>query len=718
MSLADHALRYAADGLEIFPARPDTKAPYTAHGMKDATTDAPTIRRWWTQHPDALIAARIPENVVILDIDDRHGGFDTLNALTTANGPLPDTRIHASGRGDGGCHIWLTRPPGKLVDAPGIDVLHHQWRYTILPPSPHPQTGRPYEWVTEATHPIADCPPWVALTIAAPPTPPKPPPAPIDPDSPADWYTRNHSWRDLLTRHGWELVRGDGDSDGSTWRHPTATSAWSATVTHRHLFVYSPNTPFDVTQPGHPAGYTLFRAWAALEHRGDMSEAAREAKRLRGDQPHLTDHGIEIAIRASHITGDVWETTERLAHIRQAARSAMVAPDAVLAAVLARLAAFTPPTRTVWVGIGGPVPLALYAAVLASTGGGKSTASRVAARLLPHVPPSVAGPVSLGSGEGLIELYLETVTDTGDDGKPVTRKEQKYQGALVELDEGRILSTIGGRKGATVLPVLCTAWTGGALGQANASHDTFRQLAAGTYTLGLVSAWQPAKAAELFDDTDGGLPGRFLFVSATDPDASRNRPEWPGELDWRPPPIIHTGGHITYADEIIAEVQADHYANLTGATTPEPLDAHRNLQRLKVAGLLAALHNSAEVDMPLWRAATGIVESSDNARAAVLEHVRRAAAEREGAATQKAVRRDAAMKEGEHRRVLESAARCVANRARRSGVDGVTRRELTLALSGDQRRVVSVDEAIDEAASRGWLSESSDRWVAGESRPA
>jgi hypothetical protein len=45
------------------------------------------------------------------------------------------------------------------------------------------------------------------------------------------------------------------------------------------LFVYSPNTPFDVTEAGHPKGYTKFKAYAILNHAGDMSAAARA---LRG----------------------------------------------------------------------------------------------------------------------------------------------------------------------------------------------------------------------------------------------------------------------------------------------------------------------------------------------------------------------------------------------------------------------------------------------------
>jgi hypothetical protein len=87
-------------------------------------------------------------------------------------------------------------------------------------------------------------------------------------------------WADLLA--GWELVDGTGDSTGSRWRHPTATSSCSATVKDGSLYVYSSNTPFEVTTEGDPHGYSKFRAYAVLQHGGDMRAAAaaiRAAKR-------------------------------------------------------------------------------------------------------------------------------------------------------------------------------------------------------------------------------------------------------------------------------------------------------------------------------------------------------------------------------------------------------------------------------------------------------
>lgn len=310
--LRGHALAYAETGLEVFPANPLTKAPLTAGGMKDATTDPDQIAQWWDRHPTALIAHRIPPHIVVVDVDPRHGGNHVWAAIRDELGGFPITRVHVSGRGDGGGHIWWLRPDDKLTTRPldqwardrglgenlgnghwtaGIDLLHYGHRYTILPPSPHPDSGQPYQWaggrgldIEPAPMPalLADL---VTETIVDQlPAPPRPP----DPDSIADWYTEHHAWTDLLPRHGWTLVAGDGNTDGSRWRHPRATAAYSATIRHGCLFVYSPNTPFDETTTSEPHGYTLFRAWAELEHHGDLTAAARSAREQR-DGPNRAD---------------------------------------------------------------------------------------------------------------------------------------------------------------------------------------------------------------------------------------------------------------------------------------------------------------------------------------------------------------------------------------------------------------------------------------------
>lgn len=312
-ALIDHALYYAAHDFEVFPVSPVNKAPLVDNGFKDATTDPATIRRWWTDNPDALIGCRVPADLLILDIDPRHGGDKTwAELLNCYPDTIPAGREHHSGRGDGGRHIWFKRPDGiqptakplhewarkagtghatgKRGWSSGIDILHHDQRYTILPPSPHPETRLPYTWLRKKDPVVM--PGWLVDLITKAPQqaqPPRPTLRVADETSIADWFSANSNWNDILGPNGagWELVAGDGDSDGSKWRHPAATAESSCSIRHGCLFVYTPNTDFEQTEEGDTHGYTRFRAWAVVEHDSDLKAAARAALELR-DGPNTT----------------------------------------------------------------------------------------------------------------------------------------------------------------------------------------------------------------------------------------------------------------------------------------------------------------------------------------------------------------------------------------------------------------------------------------------
>ena len=126
-----------------------------------------------------------------------------------------------------------------------------------------------------------------------------------------------------------------------------------------------------------------------------------------------------------------------------------------------------------------------------------------------------------------------------------------------------------------------------------------------------MSLWQPAKVAGLLDEADAGLPGRFLFVPTTDPDAPGVRPRWPGPLDWTPPPMITSPNPLGYDDAIAAEVDTGIYARLRGEVIVDTLDAHRTLHRLKLSGLLAVLDGRRSVELDDWRIADELLHASD-----------------------------------------------------------------------------------------------------------
>lgn len=275
------ALEYATHNWPVFPLRGKVPAIAGSRGVLDGTTDLGTVAVWWSgRYAGHNIGGRVPESMIVIDVDPRHGGTESLGILEDRHGPLPQTLTTLSGRGDGGRHLFFRRPAGKLSDRRlgcGID-LKTSSGYVVLPPSIHPDSGKPYERI-EA--PVAAPPAWLVELL-------RPERRPVGPvrrnfgtftgPSVADQFSENTSWATILEPHGWRCLDADPDADAARWLHPTATSACSATVRNGCLFVYSPNTPFDVTEASNPHGYTRFRAYAVLNHDGDLRAAARALK--------------------------------------------------------------------------------------------------------------------------------------------------------------------------------------------------------------------------------------------------------------------------------------------------------------------------------------------------------------------------------------------------------------------------------------------------------
>ena len=169
--LLQAALSYAARGWPVFPLRPRGKEPLTDHGFKDATTDPMVLLDWWQRWPDANIgiATGAPSGLLVVDVDPRHGGDDSLHDLERQHGPLPETVESLTG--GGGQHIFFGCPDGvgcgKLAE--GVDIKGNGG-YIVAPPSVHP-SGKSYEWEV-LHHPddvaLADPPAWLLALLATP----------------------------------------------------------------------------------------------------------------------------------------------------------------------------------------------------------------------------------------------------------------------------------------------------------------------------------------------------------------------------------------------------------------------------------------------------------------------------------------------------------------------------------------------------------------------
>lgn len=562
------------------------------------------------------------------------------------------------------------------------------------------------------------------------------------------------SVRSILESHGWTYEFTDRHGRDMMKRPNKDTDGISASVNEsRRLMVFTSMTSFDYygNQPlGAPTPtYDELDVVAMYEHGNDRQAAARAIAEATGildawkrerdaeftTAIGLTDEGplartappnvnAEGEVKQAPPTADIWDERPILAHIRDAARNRMVSPWAVLGCVLARVAAFTPPSTCLPPLIGGTSPLSLFIALHGSSGAGKSAPTQCATDLLPDVPPGCIGPLGLGSGEGLVEAYMELVEETDGGGKTKKVKRQIKHGALFTLDEGQALTEMGSRKGSTILPVLRTAWSGGDPGQANATVETRRTLRPQSYAVGLVSLWQDKAANLLLDDVDGGTPQRFVWLPTGDPGASRNRPTWPGKLTWEPPPAIVMGGmmqtNVLGIDAVIEDDILDARVDAMHGTLAEgPLDAHRRLNKLKVAGVLCVLEGRTTVTADDWHLAERILSLSDDVRAWILAEARRRNADTMAAEVSRVVYREAVVEKSAAERALSRAAKAAWRVVSKGGGEAVGRRHITQGISSRDRQHVTVDEAIAEAERLKWIATGADGgYVEGEARPS
>ena len=162
MNLPHAALQLAERALAVFPLLPRDKRPATPHGVKDATTCADTVARWWRQDPNFNIglACGAISNIWATDVD----GLDAeaeLRKLEKQHSPLPPTVESITARGR---HIFFKWPGWDIRNsvgalAPGIDVRGNGG-YVVVPPSVHP-SGRRYTWSVDSANTFAAAPQWL-----------------------------------------------------------------------------------------------------------------------------------------------------------------------------------------------------------------------------------------------------------------------------------------------------------------------------------------------------------------------------------------------------------------------------------------------------------------------------------------------------------------------------------------------------------------------------
>lgn len=490
-------------------------------------------------------------------------------------------------------------------------------------------------------------------------------------------YNATHEIVDELKASGWKRNRdfwsrpGRGDDLGQS-------AKIVETDLGKVLMVYSTAPELErLRSLGKPCAgnkaivmVSAFDLFAEREHGGDYDNALAAIK-----QESLTTVAATTVASTPQLPPEFWNARLILKEIQEAAHSRGRPADAVFGAFLGRWSALVPHTFLLPAIVGMVATLDMLIGIVARSGISKTSSMGVARELIPakrfddrcndgmlaqlEVGMGEATgaliDVPVGSGEGLIDAHFElrTVKETDDYGetKTVKRKVQVVDTVLLSIDEGRVLADLDERSSSTLLPTLCSLWSGAPTGSLNASAEIRRVLPQRASRVTAVFALQYVTAGGLF--TPGvigiGFPQRVCWFSGRDEllPPPEDRPEWPTFTLPKPPTRRSYSGMdivttLEVAEDVAAEIRLDDHHRQTGAVEVADLDTHLGLVRLKIAGLLATLDERLDVNADDWRLAGMVVDTSVAIRNQIIVEQKRLSADRKRAGVDRAASHRAA----------------------------------------------------------------------------
>lgn len=578
------------------------------------------------------------------------------------------------------------------------------------------------------------------------------------------------AFRDVLEPAGW-TYRGTAGDGRHKWLRPagaegSADSEYSLVCDDHVAVNWSERAGLPVGQQAAGRKLTVPTLWAHLHYSGNEREAALDVLRAafgktsgaaarnlpaavltevqrrcrppadppprediwagtaeEPDDDTQPDQGTDAdgtpAPRRGLLPETFWSSRAVFQHIRQAAHSQGCSGDLVLYSTLARLSGMLSHRIRAVTGIGGRASLNIFAAMVGTSGSGKSISAGCVRDLIAPLDDDFRDGLPIGTGEGIAETFMGSVDEpTGElhlkgpyKGDPVMAKVRKQvrHNAFFYVDEGQALAQLGSRTGSTLGETLRRAAIGEALGQTNASEERTRYIAPGTYSLGLLAGFQPAIATAVLADAHTGTPQRFYWGLADDPTIPDVPPPWPGAIE--PHPCRNRPDEpvdVAFPERIKRMLWADRVARGRGEIEVAELDGHAGLMKVKLAALFAILDGGRlVVTEEDWELAETAWQSSCAVRdALVLRAHREAEAERtrmEDAKIHAELRSHVAKKDADL--TLERVAHLVRRHA--SQVGGITYGGLKKALASRDRP--AAEKAVSLAVTRGWVYEEGDR---------
>jgi hypothetical protein len=685
------------------------------------------LKVWRRLHATDDIALAMPPDVFGADLDEYKVALGQIErspraALEELIGcKLPPTWMTTS-RDDGSGILLYRVPPlpkgkrWKSAPVPGCESVTARERYALVWPSIHPKTGQPYRWI-EPNGEIAEpgrVPsidelaylPLEALDALIEDDPACVTRAAIDFDLTDGPLTADVS---LLLARGHAACNGNGDG---TSRHAAVRDVVMGIARRAEQGDTGTALAIDNLRTRFVAAVGPDRSGGHREAEGEFESMLKSARA----KVATTEAPSKSASTIPTLLDEFWNAHTMLSEIRQYAHANKISAGAMLVAVLTRVAAAIPHTIELpGDGYGAARPLSTFAIIVAPSGIGKTIVHDRAKRYLPIKSADVADDLPAGSGEGFAEVFFGLVPDPSGatyeqgprKGEPKLVKGQTKHGAYFYVDEGRVVTDLQDRKGATLLPTVCSMFNGSTVGNTNASRETKRILPAGSYNVGMLIALQPKLARDLLADAPAGTPQRFLFAHGIDPTVPFDAPSSPEALEWTRPHPSKTKAErnpMRVDASIVDEISRKRHRIVTGQDLVEDdLAAHETLNRFKTAGNLSLLFDpdGMTITAEHWRLAGMVMEYSNKVRALVVEELREVEAQTEAATSERLARRQAHAVEHTHAALVVKAA---ASLWRKVPADGeITFKAAKVKLSKPQRDVAQ--DALDHAIAEGWLTE-------------
>lgn len=308
---ADFARAYCKRyGISIVPLPPKTKRPLADDWGKHVITDPDAAHKYFTDRPDWNMGAALgPSRLCSFDVDD----IDATRSIFAEFGwdldKLRDSYPTIQGRPDG-FRVMFRVPDGmqlpyhalswpKKDGGTGREVIfeiraaHEQQRQDVLPPSIHPDTGKPYIWLTRPDGVFPEPPDfllqvwknWDALKPQfqavcpwAPKQAPKPlrqPSVPREGASVIETFNAANSIEAMLAEHGYK-------QQGKRWLSPHSGTGLPGVniMDGNKCWIHHASDPLCSDESGQPVG--PFDLLVHYQHGGDVRKAVRQAAEAMG----------------------------------------------------------------------------------------------------------------------------------------------------------------------------------------------------------------------------------------------------------------------------------------------------------------------------------------------------------------------------------------------------------------------------------------------------